>query len=228
MRWSGSFIAGFEREHLFQRNFDTVADNVCLPADFMTLDYYQQEADAFFAATVSVDMTPLYQRFLPRVASDGHIVDAGCGSGRDSKYFAELGYRVTAFDASPALVKRARDYTGLPVACHDFMTLACQPAADAIWACASLLHVPEVDLDAVLAHLASQLRTGGVLYCSFKYGRGEVERNGRRFTDMDEAGLEQLVSALPLTLTESWQTADLRSGREQERWLNALLTKEAD
>lgn len=194
----------------------------------MTLDYYQQQADAFFAATVSVDMTSLYDRFLPRVDKGGHIVDAGCGSGRDSKHFAGLGYRVTAFDASPALVKRAQDYTGLAVACHDFLSLSCQPAVNAIWACASLLHVPETELAAVLAHLAAQLKTGGVLYCSFKYGRGEVERNGRHFTDMDEAGLEQLLASLPLTLAESWQTADLRPGREQERWLNALLVKEVD
>ncbi|MGP7735435.1 class I SAM-dependent methyltransferase [Oceanimonas smirnovii] len=194
----------------------------------MTLDYYQQQADAFFAATVSVDMTSLYDRFLPHVAEGGHIVDAGCGSGRDSRHFAGLGYRVTAFDASPALVQKARDYTGLPVACHEFLSLSCQPPADAIWACASLLHVPENELAGVLAHLAAQLKTGGVLYCSFKYGRGEVERNGRRFTDMNEQGLAQLLEALPLAITESWQTADLRPGREQETWLNALLKKESD
>ena len=194
----------------------------------MTLDYYQHQADAFFAATVGVDMTPLYQRFLPGVAAGGHIVDAGCGSGRDSKHFAQLGFRVAAFDASPALVQKAREYTGLPVACHDFLALHCQPPVDAIWACASLLHVPEAELAGVLAHLTSQLRTGGVLYCSFKYGRGEVERHGRRFTDMDEAGLEQLITTLPLALAESWQTADLRPGREHETWLNALLVKEAN
>ncbi|MDP5292559.1 class I SAM-dependent methyltransferase [Oceanimonas sp. CHS3-5] len=194
----------------------------------MTLDYYQQQADAFFAATVNVDMSSLYERFLPRVSKGGHIVDAGCGSGRDSKHFADLGYKVTAVDASPALVQKARDYTGLPVACHDFMALHCRPAVDAIWACASLLHVPESELAGVLAHLAAQLKTGGVLYCSFKYGRGEVVRHGRRFTDMDEAGLEQLVTTLPLALAVSWQTADLRPGREHETWLNALLVKEAN
>lgn len=194
----------------------------------MTLDYYQQQADAFFAATVQVDMTSLYDRFLPFVPKGGHIVDAGCGSGRDSKHFAGLGYKVTAFDASPALVQKAQDYTGLPVACHDFLSLSCQPNVDAIWACASLLHVPEKELAGVLAHLAAQLKTGGVLYCSFKYGRGEVERNGRRFTDMNEAGLAQLLEVLPLTLAERWQTTDLRPGREQETWLNALLVKEAD
>lgn len=82
----------------------------------MSLDYYQQQAEQFYQSTVSVDMTPLYDRFLPRVPTGGHIVDAGCGSGRDSLHFSRLGYKVTAFDASPALVKLAGLHTGLPVA----------------------------------------------------------------------------------------------------------------
>jgi len=77
-----------------------------------------------------------------------------------------------------------------------------------------------------MAHLALQLREGGLFYCSFKYGVGEVSRDGRHFTQLDEAGLTRLLQGLPLQVVESWQTADLRPGRQDERWLNVLLQRQ--
>ncbi|WP_328987882.1 class I SAM-dependent methyltransferase [Thiorhodovibrio winogradskyi] len=63
---------------------------------------------------------------------------------------------------------------------------------DGIWACASLLHVPLDQLADALARLSRALKKDGVLYASFKYGRGEREHNGRRFTDLNESGLAEL------------------------------------
>lgn len=193
----------------------------------MSLDYYQQQAEFFYHGTKAVDMTPLYQRFLPYLPEGGHIVDAGCGSGRDSLYFAEQGFSVSAFDASPALVELAHRHTGLPVSVCRFEEFTAPTPVDAIWACASLLHVPQAELATVMAHLTAQLKPGGVFYCSFKYGQGEVTREGRHFTNLNETGLEQLLLGLPLSLNEHWQTGDLRTGREQERWLNAICKKNA-
>lgn len=192
----------------------------------MPVDYYQQQAASFYQSTVGVDMAPLYQRFLPYLAAGGHIIDAGCGSGRDSLYFANLGFKVSAFDASPALVKLAQRHTGLPISVCRFEQFSVAAPADAIWACASLLHVPRAELVQVIAHLSTQLTPGGIFYCSFKYGQDDVSRDGRHFTNLDETGLSELVSQLPLTVIEHWQTGDLRPGREHERWLNAILRKE--
>ena len=52
------------------------------------IDYYEQNAEEFFASTVLVDMATLHSRFfLAKIPSGGHILDAGCGSGRDAKAF---------------------------------------------------------------------------------------------------------------------------------------------
>ncbi|NLJ93006.1 MAG: class I SAM-dependent methyltransferase [Aeromonadales bacterium] len=192
----------------------------------MPLDYYQQQADAFYHNTVSVDMAPLYARFLPYLPAGGHIIDAGCGSGRDSRYFANLGFKVSAFDASPALAKLAEQHTGLPIIVCKFEAFVTKTPADAIWACASLLHVHRSELVRTMAHLCNQLKAGGIFYCSFKYGQGEVVRDGRHFTNLDEQDLTELLRPLPLSQVEQWQTTDLRPGREQERWLNVLLRKD--
>ncbi|MCF7983610.1 MAG: SAM-dependent methyltransferase, partial [Thiohalocapsa sp.] len=94
------------------------------------------------------------------------------------------------------------------------------------WACASLLHVPAAELPDVMRRLSRALKNDGVLYASFKYGRGEREHRGRRFTDLDEAGLGALLEHVPeLEPLETWTTGDLRPGRETERWLNTLLKR---
>ncbi len=192
----------------------------------LDIDYYQDNAGTFFADTVDVDMGSLYGRFLPLLPEQARILDAGCGSGRDSSAFAALGHRVTAFDASPALVALAAGHLGQPVQCLRFQDIAWQVAFDGIWACASLLHVPGAELPEVMKRLCRALTRGGVLYASFKYGSGEREHHGRRFTDLDEPGLAALLQQVPgLEEVETWTTADLRPGREAERWLNTLLRR---
>ena len=191
-----------------------------------TRTYYQEYAAAFYAGTVEVDMTPLYDRFLPLLVDGAAILDAGCGSGRDALAFARLGYSVTAFDASPALVALAERHIAQPVHCLRFQDMTWRDAFDGIWACASLLHVSIAELPDVMAGLRTALKPRGILYASFKYGSGEREHHGRRFTNLDEPGLAELLRQIPeLEEVETWTTGDLRPGREAERWLNTLLRR---
>ncbi|EGW55818.1 class I SAM-dependent methyltransferase [Candidatus Endoriftia persephone] len=188
------------------------------------MDYYENNAKAFVEATLWVDMQLLYQRFLPLLPERAHILDAGCGSGRDAKSFIERGYQVTAFDASAEIAALAEKEIRQPVQVQRLQDIQYQHQFDGIWACASLLHVPAKELPDVFRRLACALKPNGVIYCSFKYGQGEYEKQGRRFTDMDEAGLGMLVAELEvLAIKELWVTADRRPGREHELWLNGIL-----
>ncbi len=188
------------------------------------MDYYESNAKAFVESTFRVNMHPLYQRFLPLLSERAHILDAGCGSGRDAKYFIEHGYKVTAFDASAEIAALAEKELGQSIPVQRVQDIQYQNRFDGIWACASLLHVPAKELPGVFHRLVCALKPNGVIYCSFKYGQGEYEKQGRRFTDMDEVGLRTLVDEIKaLTIKELWVTADRRPGREQERWLNGVL-----
>lgn len=191
----------------------------------MTLKYYQDNAQIFFDGTVNVDMSSLYEAFTQHLAPGARVLDAGCGSGRDAKAFLKMGYQVEAFDASPAMVELARVHTGLPVKVMSFADVDWKEEFDGIWCCASLLHVPAVELPGVMRRLADALKPGGVWYVSFKYGEGEREVDGRRFTDMDEVRLQGTLKALAFINIESvWKTRDKRPGRE-EVWLNGVLQK---
>lgn len=191
----------------------------------MTLEYYQRHAQDFFSATVNVDMASLYAPFLERIPAGGRILDAGCGSGRDSKAFLQQGYAVEAFDATAEMVALATQHTGLPVRQITFSDVDVTERYDGIWCCASLLHVRMQALPEAMERLAQALKPDGVWYVSFKYGDGERIKEGRHFTDLNEQALEALLTPLTdITLIRHWITEDKRPERT-EMWLNALLVK---
>ena len=191
----------------------------------MTVTYYDNNAQTFFSTTSQVDASELYSEFLPLLKPESHILDAGCGSGRDTLAFIKADFKVTAFDASSRLVELASKHTGQVVKVAEFTRFQSEVLFDAIWACASLLHVPPQDLPDVFSHLASYLKPEGVFYCSFKFGDGITERDGRCFTNLEERSLRKVIDGTELEVRSTWISADLRTDREAEKWLNALLYK---
>ncbi|MEJ2638006.1 MAG: class I SAM-dependent methyltransferase [Desulfosarcinaceae bacterium] len=191
-----------------------------------TLAFYEHHAEQFFDGTVNINMTVLYRPFLEYMPPYAHILDAGCGSGRDTWYFAKRGYRVTAFDYSPSLVKMATRLTGQEVLRRTFQNLDFDNQFDGVWACSSLIHVPMDEMHAVLSRISRAMKTNGILYGSFRYGAGEYDRDGRFFIDMDEAGVDELLKRHPeLQILRYWRTSDLRADRADEKWLNLLARK---
>jgi 2-polyprenyl-3-methyl-5-hydroxy-6-metoxy-1,4-benzoquinol methylase len=191
----------------------------------MTIDYYNENAQQYFDDTVKVDMGHIYDLFLSHLPVGRHILDAGCGSGRDSRAFILRGYQVTAFDASTEMVLRARQLTGLDIRKCTFEEFNELGLFDGIWTCATLLHVPYNDLLATMEHLAKFLKIGGVWYMSFKKGTGERIEKGRLFTHMDKIELRRLVGILGEFDVESiWTSQDTRPERS-DIWLNTILKK---
>ena len=70
------------------------------------IQYDQTHAEEFFNDTIALDMSALYAPFLSRLKNGAKILDAGCGSGRDTKYFLDQGFTVCSFDATPEHVGR--------------------------------------------------------------------------------------------------------------------------
>ncbi len=194
--------------------------------DKITLNYYNTHAKDFIQGTVAVDFHITQDKFLAQLEKGASILDFGCGSGRDTKYFLERGFAVEATDGSAELCKLASEYTGIKVKQMLFSELDAVEKYDGIWACASILHLAWEELVAVLQKMVLAVKAGGVIYTSFKYGQFTGERNGRFFTDLDEKGLARLLKEVGgLEVKELWITGDVRPGRGEEKWLNVLLTK---
>ena len=190
-----------------------------------TIQYYDQNATDFVENTRNVDFHVIQDEFLGKLPEGAAILDLGCGSGRDTKYFLEHGYQVNAIDGSAELCALASEYTGIPVRCLLFQEWNEREAYDGIWACSSLLHLSYGELDDVLYRIENALRPQGILYMSFKHGVFEGERNGRYFLDFTEEKMDQLLkNHTGLRLLRSFHTEDVRPDRKEE-WLNLFLQK---
>ena len=192
-----------------------------------TIDYYNQHADKFVASTFHVKMEELYQPFIRYLLDSGSILDLGCGSGRDSLAFKNLGYQVEAIDYSEELVTKARELTGINVRQQNFYELSELNQYDGIWACASLLHCERKRLPEVLEKILKALKVNGICYMSFKYGEGDRYKDGRQFTDMDESQAQSLLKKFDnILLLQQWINTDKRPDHNED-WLNIVFQKQS-
>jgi len=217
---------------------DQLADMKWAPADIPLVEqyeaiaateaYYTANAQAYCDETRAFDVGDLYRPFLDQLADDAHILELGCGSGRDSKAFMDEGYLVTPVDGNAEVAACAEQYLGRPVAVTTFQTLDYHKAFDGVWASASLLHCPRPQLPDALTRISQALKDGGVAYLSFKWGDGDsVDDGGRHFTNFTEDSLTGLLGVLTdFTVIKIWtETKPLRDG--EQKWVNALVRKAA-
>lgn len=190
-----------------------------------TLAYYKEHAAAFAENTRKLGFTEIQDRFLSYLRKGDRILDFGCGSGRDAKYFLDRGYLVKATDGCRQMCELAHAYTGLDVKCMRFEELDDRERYEGIFACASILHVKKKDLPDVLKKMCNALKKYGVMYVSFKYGDFEGVRNGRYFSDFTEETFRERIASVPeLIIEEIWLSEDVRKDKEGT-WLNAILRK---
>lgn len=191
-----------------------------------TINYYDINAKEFVEGTLNVDFKTTQDKFINKLPAKGYILDFGCGSGRDAKYFLAKDFNVDAIDGSIELCKIASEYTNIKVRHMYFNELSVVNKYDGIWACSSILHLSLDDLVDVFKRMSKALKDEGIIYTSFKYGDFSGERNGRFFTDMTEDSFAKLIANVEnLKVEEQWITADVRPQRGNEKWLNLILRK---
>ena len=189
-----------------------------------TIEYYDNNAENYADSTANIDFFKMQDAFLSEIKAGASILDFGCSSGRDSLYFLQKGYNVTALDGSSVMCRIAREKTGIPVMEMDFNDFDELDKYDGIWACSSILHLTKHELKNVFIHMEKALHSGGIIYTSFKYGNFSGMRNGRFFTDFTEDSFQDFISDVnELTVEKLWITKDVRHGRQDEKWLNIFL-----
>lgn len=189
-----------------------------------TIDFYNRNAAEYCEKTKDINMSALYNRFEQYLYEKAQILDIGCGSGRDTKYFMGKGYSVTAIDASENICNWARRYVGKDIKNINVEDIRYYEEFDGIWASASLLHVPKNNMADVLNKCMTALRQGGVLYASWKYGICQHEEDGRKYSNFTCEELEDLLACISgIENRELWITEDLL--HRDSRWVNVILTK---
>jgi len=185
-------------------------------------NYYDINAKEYIENTINCDMSFHYQKFLKYLPKTGKILDVGFGSGRDMIYFKSLGYDVEGIDTSIEFVKNMKK-KGFNVRLKSACELNSKCEYDGIWACASLLHIKRDELEEVLIRCINALKENGVLYCSFKYGDKEIEKDNRYFNYINEESINFIIKNNNLKLVELYNSIDVRKERKNEEWLNIII-----
>lgn len=194
--------------------------------EIKNIQYYDSNAELFKNSTIDANMNGLCDTFLSFLSPGARILDLGCGTGRDSLYFSKKGFSVLPVDGSKEMCRLATEISGIMAEQICFEDLEFDQEFDAVWACASLLHVDRDELPVILQKINRALKPSGLFYMSFKYGNTQRESNGRYFTDMTEKDISYLCnSATGFSIVRVDVSEDVRQERKGERWLNIIARK---
>lgn len=161
--------------------------------NYDTLEYYNKNAKLYCEQTLSGNLQENYDKFLKHLLHNSYILDFGCGSGRDSRYFIENGYKVKAIDGSEEMCKLASKYINQEVDCMKFEELNDRNTYDGIWACSSILHVEKEKLPNILLKMINSLKVNGIIYTSFKIGTGYEIKEGKYYNYLTKEDMVQIL-----------------------------------
>ncbi|MGM9877329.1 MAG: class I SAM-dependent methyltransferase [Bacilli bacterium] len=191
-----------------------------------TLTYYNNNAYEYFNTTKMNTLNNLYSIFLNYIPTKGKILDFGCGSGRDSKYFKDKGYDVYLLDGSINLANIVEVELGLKVKVQDFNDFDEKDKYDGVWACASLLHVKKENLSNIILKLVKSIHDDGILYISMKDGEGEeIDKFGRYYNYVSEKEVEDLLKPLNLKVYKYLKTNQIKDDGKNIIWHNFFIKK---
>lgn len=189
-----------------------------------TIEYYNNNSNEFIENTINLNMSDLYKKFEAYLYPGNKILDLGCGSGRDSRYFKTRGYDVVAVDPSEKMCQATRKIADISVLQMKAEDMVFKNKFDGIWACASLLHIKKDEMQSVIIRLLDNLVDGGIIYASWKYGDMEIVNDGKYLCYMTDQSLNNLFAeVISAVVLDIWISNDTQ-GRN-EKWINVLLKK---
>lgn len=175
-----------------------------------SIAYYNDNYEEYYTQTINVKLDEIYKEFLKLVPSGGTILDAGCGVGRDTKYFIQNGYKVHSFDLSDKMVMLCNQYPFAFCELKSFSDIDLYEEFDAVWANASLLHLSKKELFVAFLNLKMSLKKNGVLFFSIKKiysNKLKNSINGREFYSYKSDFLDNyLCKKIKMKKIKSWES----------------------
>lgn len=114
------------------------------------------------------------QHLLRQTGAQAHLLDVGCGTGRDMAWLEARGATVIGIDLSTKMLAYARRYVAGVLVQMQMQTLAFHAGQfDGAWCCASLLHLPKREASGALKEIRRVLKLNGSLLLSIQAGSGE-------------------------------------------------------
>jgi SAM-dependent methyltransferase len=194
--------------------------------DKATLRFYAEKAETYVASGPG-GATSHLQGFLKRLTPGARILELGCGSGRDAEAMIKAGFDVDPTDGTPEIAREAEARLSRKVRVMRFDELDASEAYDAVWAAASLLHVPRTALPHILGLIHKALKPGGLHFASFKAGGLEGrDDHGRYFNQLERAEVLDLYrTAAPWEVEDVLDTIEDGFLGKRSPWVSITVRK---
>ena len=189
-----------------------------------TIDYYNKNASKYYNDTIDLSREDVIEEFLELIPADSAILDLGCGSGRDSLYFIEEGFDVTAVDGSKAMCELAEVEIGQHVHNIMFEDLDFEEVFDGVWACAYIVKEKKSEINNIINKISRSLVDNGVMYISLKHGDFEGMRDGRYYSDYRVGEIKDIIKSHPELEIEDIYTKR-RNKTDELSWINIFIRK---
>ncbi|MGF7143654.1 adenylylsulfate kinase-like enzyme/16S rRNA G527 N7-methylase RsmG [Anaerotaenia torta] len=151
----------------------------------------------FYASNPSLNEASLFAKSIVKYLEKGKsLIDLGCGNGRDSIFFCEMGLNVTAIDASSqaigTLESKCKELKNLLCVCDDFVKLNAlyQKQYHYCYSRFSIHAINDSQQKELIKNVASALKDNGLFFIEVRsihdelYGQGQcVARNAFIFND---------------------------------------------
>jgi SAM-dependent methyltransferase len=173
---------------------------------------------------------PALLRELLTLAGPGAaLLDLGCGAGQDTRWLLARRHHAVGLDgAGPLLLHARRRHRRAPLVRGDMRALPFKPGSfGAVWAAASLIHLPKAETGRLLRALRLLVPAGGLLAATVAHDRraGFLRGGwipGRYFARWHKPELARAAARA------GWAVVSLEAvtGRERKgRWLNLLARR---
>ena len=193
---------------------------------------YDDTVEEYYQNTKNLEAPEIKIRnkFLSQLPEGGLILDLACGPGRDIQEFIKRGFQTQGIDASPNMIKKAKEIA--PDATYQIMDMRNlhlpEEKYDGIWYNGGLLAVEKKHTQKIIQDLYETLKPNGIFYLSVKQGKGEGYELDKRYNKekyvayYNKQELQNLLEAFEII--ETFETT-LEGNYHQHPWIQFLCRK---
>ncbi len=195
--------------------------------DDETIAAYDNQVEAYADLVGETPPDPLLVIFAEQVEAGGHVLDLGCGPGKEAAELRSRGFSIDAVDASPEMVRLANQTHGIDARQASFDDIEQAEAYDGIWANFSLLHAPAEDFPRHLGALCRALKPGGCFHIAMKLGTGAArDRLGRHYSYYSQPELTELLTQAGFAVEDTSTGEVLGLAGDVEPWIALRARKQ--